>query len=303
MPTLYLHVGLHKTGTTTLQKTLHDNQDALARQGVLYPRTGLSQQPANWGHHELSYALRKRETAQEMWTALRREADAAALPKLVVSSEEFSLLPGPGLPGAEPFKLIAKFFEGYEIRLICYLRPQSELIASLYNHNVKSVGEQSGIMEFIARVAPRLEYHNYLNIAALGLGGAKTIIVRRYQKVHMTDGDIVADMAELIGVDASGFRRPKAPLNSGLTAEGMAHMLEANRRHADNPTRLKIARKRILDQHLAPPFYRHELLSAEAQQLIEAIYRYKNRHIARHYLGLDGELFPTQAGSETENAV
>ncbi|MEI6505200.1 MAG: hypothetical protein WCO90_04885, partial [Planctomycetota bacterium] len=33
------HVGPHKTGTTSVQVTLHANRDRLLRDGVLYPPT------------------------------------------------------------------------------------------------------------------------------------------------------------------------------------------------------------------------------------------------------------------------
>ena len=39
---LILHIGSAKTGTSTLQKTLRTQEDALVAQGVLYPRTGFS---------------------------------------------------------------------------------------------------------------------------------------------------------------------------------------------------------------------------------------------------------------------
>ncbi|NDW01330.1 hypothetical protein [Salipiger sp. PrR002] len=301
MPTLYIHVGLHKTGTTSLQKTLHDNRPALREQGILYPETGLSEKAANWGHHELAYALRHRGKARQFWTAMREEADAKALPKVMISSEEFALLPFPTMPGAEPFKLIAEIFASYEIQLICYLRPQAEMIESLYNHNVKSVGEQRGILDFMAQIAPRLEYQHYLNVAALGLG-PQAIIVRRYQKAHMKNGDIVSDIAELIGLDRGPLSLKTAELNPGLTARGMAEMLEANRRHADNPMRLQAARSRILAKHRAPAFYRHELLSPETRQVIEALYRAKNRQISRRFLKRDEDLFPVDPQPETATA-
>ena len=37
---LYLHIGFHKAGSTTLQTFLRDNAPALARAGVVYPEIG-----------------------------------------------------------------------------------------------------------------------------------------------------------------------------------------------------------------------------------------------------------------------
>ena len=298
MPTLFLHVGLHKTGTTSLQKAFFDNRAALERQGFLYPRTGLSPKPVNWGHHELAYALRHRPQGTEMWQALRKEADDAGLPNVVVSSEELSLLPFASLPGPAPFKLISQIFEGYDVRLICYLRPQAEMISSLYNHHVKSVGEKRDILEFIAQVAPRLDYQNYLNVAAHGLGTG-AIEVRLYQKSHMKNGDIISDMADRLGIDLThGFTIRQAALNSGLTREGLQAMLEANRRLAGDPEQLKAERTAIIERHRAPAFYRHQLLSDEILQVIEALYRNKNRQISRRFLGRNEPLFSVSSEAE-----
>lgn len=38
---LLIHVGLHKTGTTSVQNHLHRNRDCLLRENILYPTTGL----------------------------------------------------------------------------------------------------------------------------------------------------------------------------------------------------------------------------------------------------------------------
>ena len=39
MARFFLHIGLMKTGTTALQRTLAQNYDELMRDGVLYPKT------------------------------------------------------------------------------------------------------------------------------------------------------------------------------------------------------------------------------------------------------------------------
>ena len=101
MPTLFIHTGLHKTGTTSLQKAFFDNRRVLARQGLLYPDTGLSPNPGNWGHHELALALRQQESGEALWQALRAEADASGLDRVLVSSETLSHLPYPRLPNAD----------------------------------------------------------------------------------------------------------------------------------------------------------------------------------------------------------
>lgn len=291
MPTLFIHSGLHKTGTTSLQKALYDNRAELARQGLLYPLTGIPDNPAHWGHHDLAYALRDREKAEEIWSKLRGEADNTGHNRVVISSEELGLLPFPLLPGPKPYQIIAQAFKGWEIRLICYLRPQAEMITSVYNHHVKSVGEYGHILDFIARIAGRLDYHHYLNVAAAGLG-QEAIFVRRYQKARMVEGDIIADMAAQIGLDLNKkFKRPVKPLNRGLTPAGLEAMLEANRRYQDQPAALSAERRRILARHSASTFQKYDLLGPDVRRAIDALYRQQNRHVARRFLKEDADLF------------
>ncbi|QFT83272.1 hypothetical protein FIU89_21805 (plasmid) [Roseovarius sp. THAF27] len=40
MKTLYLHIGLHKTGSTSLQSALFENLDLLKARGYLLPEAG-----------------------------------------------------------------------------------------------------------------------------------------------------------------------------------------------------------------------------------------------------------------------
>ena len=289
MPTLHMHTGLHKTGTTSLQKTLFDHQNQLRQHGILYPKTGMSQHPNNWGHHELAYALRNRQTGQKMWTALRAEADAEGLSDVVISSEELSLLPFQGLPGLEPYKLITRCFKGYDIRLICYLRPQAEMAASLYNHNVKAAGEKDDIVDFLVRCAKRLDYAYYLNVAATVLG-PEAIIVRRYQKAFMK-GDTIEDFAAQIGLDATVLPPSGKDLNLGLTEKGLREMLAANRRFADSPVKRKAKQLEIIHYNRASHFESANLLSAQERRVITALHTMPNRLIAKRYLNLDGELF------------
>lgn len=291
MPRLILHTGTHKTGTTSLQKAFHDNRKHLSRHSVLYPETGLSQKPQNWGHHELAYAMRNENSARLLWSALRKEADEAGLETVFVSSEELSLLPFALLPGVAPYRIMADCFDGYDVRILCYVRPQVDMVASLYNHHIKSVGETEDILPFLARIAPRLEYANYLNVAAVALGGEDAIWLRRYGK-HWMKGDIVSDVAAVLDMPLwRGFGWRGHKMNPGLTAAGLAKMLDANRHHADDPDALAQERKRILATHRAAPYETHQPLSNEARATITALFRYKNTQIGRRYLHLDGDLF------------
>ena len=51
---IYLHIGTQKTGTTTIQKMLTKNHDALKNNGILYPKS-LEQNTSQWSIAFLGY--------------------------------------------------------------------------------------------------------------------------------------------------------------------------------------------------------------------------------------------------------
>ena len=53
----YIHVGTHKTGTTSIQRFLALNRERFADAGVLLPRAGCDNSPEYVSHHQLAYEL------------------------------------------------------------------------------------------------------------------------------------------------------------------------------------------------------------------------------------------------------
>lgn len=132
MARVILHVGTHKTGTTTVQDTLHANRALLAQHGVIYPAVG-----KHTGHHGLltdwialpqAYDLPQGglQTLQALADA-HRDRDVT----LFLSSEEFSRAGGAG--GSVDMAALRAVFDGYEdIRVVCCLRPQWQFLQSVY---------------------------------------------------------------------------------------------------------------------------------------------------------------------------
>ena len=130
MARLVLHIGLHKTATTTVQDTLFHNRVLLADHGLIYPFVGETR-----GHHGLvtrwvpmprPYALRGDPEAE--W--YRVAADYADQDGTVfLSSEEFSR--------AHPRRVdlydLRRLTEPYDsVQVICLLRNQRSFLQSVY---------------------------------------------------------------------------------------------------------------------------------------------------------------------------
>ncbi|HVH02381.1 MAG TPA: hypothetical protein VM891_05425, partial [Amaricoccus sp.] len=136
MSEIVLHIGTHKTGTTTIQDTLFHNRALLRARGVVYPRIG---QVAP--HHnlvtrwiDLPPQFRARKSALENWASLAR-GWAGGEQTLLVSSEEFSRM----LPSAVDFREIRGLVDGFGRRRVAIvLRNQLGFIQSVYVQVAKS---------------------------------------------------------------------------------------------------------------------------------------------------------------------
>ena len=153
--TVYVHIGLHKTGTSSIQAFLRKNKPALLERGYLYPRTGWTA----GGHHNLAYELLGRKRFSEAPGRLADlEAEIATAPNAILSSEEFEFL-----ELAEVRRLKAALGER-EARIVVYLRRQDALIASTYAQQVK-MGARMRPFEDYARASlynPRFDFSQLL---------------------------------------------------------------------------------------------------------------------------------------------
>lgn len=129
MARIILHIGTHKTATTTIQDTLAANRDALAGHGIVYPRIGRTA-----GHHtlatrwiELPKVFYEPTSAADLWRDLARHAEGDAT--VIVSSEELSRW----RPQAVDFAELRGMLDAFEERtVVCTLRNQLAYLQSIY---------------------------------------------------------------------------------------------------------------------------------------------------------------------------
>lgn len=137
MKTLYIHSGLHKTGSTALQLTLLKNRHVLALQDFYYPIIGI---PTNtYGHHNIAWELsRDRRFNREYGdiSSLVKAILNCKYSKIILSSEDFECI----LLNTKKLDLLISQFSSFNIDLkfIFYLRDQASYLKSLYFELLKA---------------------------------------------------------------------------------------------------------------------------------------------------------------------
>ena len=154
MQMAYLHVGMPKTGTSTLQSFLLRHRDWLAKKGYYVPRSGQnSQTGAHYGLVRALAGLPLDESQHGLIEWLGRELHAASSPNCIISSEALTkILRAPGM--IERFVSVFRRLN-HDLTIVLYVRHATEYVNSAYAQRVKSFYERIGVDEFIFRFEER----------------------------------------------------------------------------------------------------------------------------------------------------
>lgn len=208
---LLVHAGIHKTGTSSLQRFLFSETDELVERGLLYPRAGL-----NWhAHHNIAWQMtrdRRFVSSSGSIDDLAKEV-ARFEGDVILSSEDLEAL----IDQPERFAPLRfhPAFREHEFIVFLYVRNQSSYVESLYFELLKhGLGD-----EFMAFVKPILRdrklhlrewtfYFDYAQIYSrwTACNWAK-LVVRNYHQ--LARDSIVADFCSVVCPDliekAEGF--------------------------------------------------------------------------------------------------
>lgn len=161
---LFVHIGLPKTGSTTIQVLAYALRAELASEGIGIPRTG--RRAGRCCHNLLVRQLSGEllgDSGRDLWRELAAELAAAASPSLLISAELFTaggvFTTTPGRESAARLAQLAADLD-LDVRLIAYVRPQWQYAESLYSQLVKR-GFQVGRFETWLGGALRREVLDY----------------------------------------------------------------------------------------------------------------------------------------------
>jgi len=129
--TLFVHIGTHKTGTTSIQNFLRNHATSLNECGVFVPKSGTLDE--NSGHHNIAWEMRKDRRydphlggVDELIAELKTCAQNTA----VISSEDFEyLVQYPGELKAFDERLERT---GFSTKYLVYFRERGSYARSLY---------------------------------------------------------------------------------------------------------------------------------------------------------------------------
>lgn len=307
MATLYLHIGMPKTGTTAIQRFCVRNRRALRRRGYCFPQSPLF-------HPNIS-----RERNGRLLVSVDRTPDGSfaspqaatewrgymdflaaqfrKCPNVILSDEGIWNSRNARSGMWRDLKAEAEA-RGFEIRVIAYLRRQDQFLQAAWAQWVRYPpkpgttlvwADMTGRAEEIAR----LDYYEALEEIA-GVVGRERITVRVYDRSRFPDGNIVSDFLGILGLPLTGEFRAVGERNPSLSGDELeiVRVLDAmpNLSPEAQQAAVRIATAcRAGEDGRAKP----SLFSAEEARAFLGRYEKSNRRVAEEYLGDgSGRLFP-----------
>lgn len=147
MPRAYLHIGAHKTGTSSFQYFIKAQRDWLSSRGYYVPLTG---QAEAGGHHPLARAISGLPAApsnKKLLPRLIEESKERGHPDLLISSEMMSSI----MSSRDLLQRYQDYFAsfGYSVVAILYIRQLPGAWNSAYSQMVKTMGYSNTFVDFI----------------------------------------------------------------------------------------------------------------------------------------------------------
>ena len=194
--TIYLHIGFHKTGTSSIQHYLNKHSVFLRRQGLLYPSSVITGNNQSILATSIKDIYRNDDTLNPHYEKVNQEIGRHT-GDIIISSECF-------MEGVNPY-LVKNLLgsSGDVIKVVIYVRPQIQWVESLYGEIIKDSSRRcTGSIESLREIHQgKLNYLPEIEQWSKCFG-SKNIIIRKFVKSG-EKGNLISDFFNAINYRGS----------------------------------------------------------------------------------------------------
>lgn len=206
--TVFLHIGMSKSGSSAIQRMLLETEEALRTLGFCYPSAGRHK----GAHYPI---LRQLENGEPLSKLAEAMSEGGSDQKIIISAEGFWLVP------TSQVRQLRDAFGDRQVNVVLYLRrPESYLPASF--HQKVRMGRSSDEDAFLERVGPHLDYPALLTRWA----NAFPLRVRAYESVRRS---LESDFLSAVGAEGLARNTRRRVVNATLGDGTTRVMSIANR--------------------------------------------------------------------------
>ena len=293
--TIYIHAGIHKTGSTAIQDFLYKNRAKLAEDGIHYCHSA-----GMWGPnaHLLPISLVGTELhllgwpsldADRIWRNITADYHASGCKDLLLSSEFFT---PEYLDNELPdLRKLKSLLGENTVRFIFYVRPQDSRLESGYAQLVHS-GVRALQQPFNEYVEASLKSQDYAWLLQEyeQVFGRESLLVNRYQRDDFEQNNVCRDVTRILELDSDQYSFTHSEQNETWHNDVVEFIQKSNTFPLNH---LSIAQKdrfghyvRAWFSHNRSPFAQgtSSRLTPELHDRLVSHYRQSNREVSERYL-------------------
>lgn len=221
MAKIFLHIGLHKTGSTAIQSAfngLKNPSKCYAELGfenhsipIYTAFSGKHKEYGIWkrsGLTDVAVEQKRQECLSRLNTFLRKEKHR----DIIISGEDIGMIPAPKL--ANLYQALTA--NTPDVNVLAYVRDPVSFMASALQEDIKN----GRIITIPSRANYRAKLEKFIREF-----GTKNVTIREYNRDKLPDGDVVEDFGDFVGVKA-----PRKALrdNTSLSTEAVRVVYQLN---------------------------------------------------------------------------
>jgi len=220
--TLVIHIGDHKTGSTSIQTAFAQGNVTLKGRSVFYS--------AKIAHNMLktqcqAYARLNKPAGRKRAIAVFEKLAR----KIRKSDADFCLISAEALEGVEPtlfHDVVTSYFAGVvdEVRVVAYVRPHAARLLSNFSEQTKIGGFSGGLEPYVQLAQEKGRFYYQPRFAAWRAAFGDAFMLRPMIRDQLVDGSVVHDFIRH-GFGETGFQvTGNAPANESLSLQDLMRL-------------------------------------------------------------------------------
>jgi len=283
--TIFIHAGLHKTGTTSIQYFLDRNKEILKNKNIDYIDIGKH----GYGHHLIPWAIKNSPRLQpyhsgDILDQFHDYLNANKSKNILISSEEFEFFIEPDI------KILKEIIKEYHVKIIVYLKRQDKLLLSEYKQIIKQFRTRfrGSLLEFVFEYKfwSRLDYFERLTRWDK-IFGKDAVIIKLFEPEKFYKKNVIFDFMPIFDITVDEIEKCNFS-NDYFQNQSPSDLACDTIRHYNNIILNNIQHKRVIKQSqlISSQIDRdnqYYIISCEERKKICMSYNLTNEKIMKRY--------------------